>query len=217
MLATQHGCAKGLRALHRHFHVFISPPRTDATMFTIIPRVNLPHLASRHLIGLLATSQAMVAVMLHATWIFLLVAGLLTADVGEASQSATGSLGKMLMRALEWIGAVERNGGHTHGDLGTVMRALVTLTPVIYLGQLLIDRVRRGRPPWSMARKALLSMTLATCGYAAALALLPEDALSGLWVMAVVAVLLTGLATLWALLVRKGCDALLRSLAPTPD
>ena len=185
-------------------------------MSTIFPSVNLPHLVSRHLIGLLATSQAMVAVMLHATWIFLLVAGMLIADAGEVSQSATGSLGKMLMRALEWVGAVERDGGNTHGDLGTVMHALGALTPVIYLGKLLIDRVRRGRPPWSMARKVLLSMAAAMCGYATALALLPDDALSGLWVMAVVAVLLTGVATLWALLVRKGCDALLRNLALAP-
>ena len=182
-------------------------------MSTIYPRFNFSQLASRHLIGLLATSQAMVAVMLHATWIFLLVAGMLIAEAGEVSQSATGSLGKMLMRALEWVGAVERDGGNTHGDLGTVMRALGTLTPVIYLGKLLIDRVRRGRPPWSMARKTLLSMVVATCGYATALALLPSDALNGLWVMAVVAVLLTGLATAWALLVRKGCDVLLRNLA----
>ncbi len=186
-------------------------------MFAISTHVNLPRLVSRHLLGLFAASQAMVAVMLHATWIFLLLAGMLIVDAGEASQSATGSLGKMLMRALEWIGAVERDGGNTHGDLGTVMRALGTLTPVIYLGQLLIDRVRRGRPPWSIARKALLSMAVATCGFSAALALLPDGALSGLWVTAVVAVLLTGLATLWGLLVRKGCDALLRSLALAPD
>lgn len=188
-------------------------------MLTISPHINLPHLVSRHLLGLFATSQAMVAVMLHATWIFLLVAGMLIADAGEASQSTTGAIGKMLMRAMELIGAVERDGGNTHGDLGTVMRALATLTPVFYVGQLVIDRLRRGRPPWSMARKALLSMAVATCGYAAALALLPDDALSGLWFMAVVAVLITGLATLWALLVRKGCDALLRSLAlePTED
>ncbi len=185
-------------------------------MFTISPDVNLPRLVSRHLIGLLATSQAMVAVMLHATWIFLLVAGLLMADVGEASQSTTGSLGKLLMRALEWIGAIERDGRNTHGDLGTVMRGLGALTPVIYLGKLLFDHIRGERPPWSMARKAILSMAVATCGYAAALALLPDDALSGLWFMAVVAVLITGLATLWALLVRKGCDLLLENLAAAP-
>ncbi|MEO6155619.1 MAG: hypothetical protein ABIP16_07825 [Thermomonas sp.] len=186
-------------------------------MVTISPRINLPHLASRHLIGLFATSQAMVAVMLHATWIFLLLAGLLMADAGEGSQSATGSLGNMLMRALEWIGAVERDGRNTHGDLGTVMRALVTLSPVIYLGQLLIDHLRRGRPPWSMARKTLLSMAVATCGYTASFALLPDDARAGLWVMGVVAVLLIGLATLWALLVRKGCDAFLRRLSLATD
>ena len=180
-------------------------------MSTIVDRFNFPHLISRHLIGLFASSQATIAVMLHAAWIFLLLMGLLIPEAGVASQSATESLGRGLLRALAWIGAVDRNGGHYHADLGTVMRALAALTPVIYLAQLLIDRLRRGRPAWSMARKALLSMAVAACGYASALALLPHDALSGLWVMGVFAVVLTGVATFWALLVRKACDVLLRN------
>lgn len=186
-------------------------------MSTIISRFNFPHLISRHLIGLFASSQATVAVMLHAAWVFLLLMGLLIPEAGGSSQSATESVGRLLLRALEWIGAVDRNGGHYHGDLGTVMRALAALTPVIYLVQLLIDRLRRGRPAWSMARKALLSMAVAACGYATALALLPDDALSGLWVMGVIAVVVTGLATFWALLVRKACDALLRNWGLVPN
>lgn len=186
-------------------------------MSTIVPRFNLPQLVSRHLIGLLASSQAMPAVMLHAAWIFLLLGGLLIPDAGGGPQSVAGSLGRGLLQALTWIGALERNGGNHHGDLATVMRALATLTPAIYLGQLLLAYLRRGRTPWSMARKALLSMVVAAAGYATALALLPDDALSGLWVMAVIAVVLTGLATLWALLVRKACGALLRGLGLASD
>lgn len=185
-------------------------------MSTIVERFNVPQLISRHLIGLFASSQATVAVMLHAAWVFLLLMGLLIPEAGGASQSATESVGRALLRALAWIGAVEVDGGHYHGDLGTVMRAMAMLTPVIYLGKLFIDRLRRGRPAWSMARKALLSMVVAACGYAIALALLPDDARSGLWVMVVVAVLLTGLATAWALLVGKACAAALRNWGSLP-
>jgi hypothetical protein len=185
-------------------------------MTTIVDRFNIPQLISRHLIGLFASSQATGAVMLHAAWIFLVLMGLLIPEAGATSQSATESVGRALLRGLAWIGAVEGDGGHYRGDLGTVMRALATLTPVIYLGKLLIDRLRRGRPGWSMARKALLSTAVATCGYAIALALLPDDARSGLWVMAVVAVLLTGLATAWALLVGKACAAALRNWGSLP-
>lgn len=185
-------------------------------MSTTVSRFNLPHLVSRHLIGLFASSQATVAVMLHAAWIFLLLMGLLIPEAGGSPQLATEQLGRALLRALEWIGAVERDGGRYHGDLGTVTRALAALTPVIYLGRLLIERLRRGRPAWSMARKSLLSMTVAAFGYATALAMLPDDALSGLWVMGVFAVLLTGLFTFWALLVRKACDALLRNWGLVP-
>lgn len=185
-------------------------------MSTIAPRFDLTHLVSRHLIGLFASSQATGAVMLHAGWVFMLLMGLLP-EAGGASQSATEPLGRGLLRALTWIGALERDGGNYHGDLGTVVRALAALTPVIYFGRLLIDWLRRGRPAWSMARKALLSMAVAACGYATALVLLPDDARSALWVMVAVAVVLTGVATFWALLARKACDAVLRNWGLLPD
>lgn len=181
-------------------------------MTAVVPRINLSHLVARHLIGLLAASQASVAVMLHAGWVFLLLGALLIPQDPSAPAATTQWLGRALLRALEWIGALERNGGHGHADLDTVARGLATLAPVIYLGQLLIGYLRRGRPAWSIKRKALLSMAIAALGYGVALVLLPDGAWSGLWVAGVIAVLLTFVATLWALLVRRGCDALVRAL-----
>lgn len=185
-------------------------------MSAIAFRFHPARLVAKHLIGLFASSQAAVAVMLHAAWVFLLLVGLLIPDTRDASASAGASLGRLLLRALEWIGAMERSGGHYHADMGTVTRALAALTPVIYIGRFLIEHLRRGRPAWSMWRKAMLSMAIAACGYALALAMLPDDA-AGLWGMGVVAVVLTGMATFWALLVRKACDALLRMAQPAEE
>lgn len=166
------------------------------------------HLVARHLLGLFASSQAAFAVMLHAAWVFLLLAALLIPDASDAVPSGAW-VGKVLLQSLEWIGAMVRDGNRYHADMGTVTGALAALAPVIYLGRLLLEYLRRDRPAWPMARKALLSMGIAAGGYALALALLPDDA-SGLWIAGVVAVVLAGLATLWALLVRKACDAVLR-------
>jgi hypothetical protein len=185
-------------------------------MSAIAFRFHPARLVAKHLLGLFASSQAAVAVMLHAAWVFLLLAGLLIPDARDASTSASASLGRSLLRALEWIGAMERSGGHYHADMGTVTRALAALTPMIYLGRLLIEHLRRGRAVWSLWRKAMLSMAIAACGYALALAMLPDDA-AGLWGVGVIAAVLTGMATFWALLVRKACDALLRMAQPVAE
>lgn len=171
----------------------------------------LAQFATRHLVGLLASSQATFAVVLHAGWVFFLMGALLIPQE-PGTPSLMQWLGHALLRGLEWIGAVERNGAHGHGDAGTVARAMATLTPVIYLLQLGIAHLRRGRPAWSMARKALLSLTVALLGYGTALALLPDGAFGALWFLGLVLAVLAGVATFWALLVRRVGDAVLREL-----
>lgn len=179
-------------------------------MAATVPRLDPLPFVARHVAGLFASSQASLAVMLHAAWILLLVIALLIPQELAGAHSASQSLGRVLLRLLEWIGAMDREGTQWHADLGTVARGLARLTPVIYLGRLLLARLRRGRPAWTIARKALLSGAIAAAGYGTALALLPAGAWSGLWGVGLAAVVLTGLATLWALLVRALCDALLR-------
>ena len=63
------------------------------------------------------------AVGLHAGGIFFLMGALLIPEAPDAPQTAAQAAGRLLLQALEWIGAMERDGSHYHGDLDSVMRA----------------------------------------------------------------------------------------------
>lgn len=183
-------------------------------MSTTHPRFDPVPFLARHLVGLVVSSQAAFAVALHAGWVFLLLAALLIPH--DAGTAPAAWLGGWLLRALEWIGAMQRDGGRYHADLGTVGLALAKLAPLVYLLQLGLAFLRRDRPAWSMGRKTLLSVAIAALGYGAALALLPDDAQAGLWWMGLVFVALVAPATFWALLARRAGDAVLRHVFGGP-
>lgn len=155
-----------------------------------------------------AASQAIWAVVFHASWILMLAAAMTT---GDGSGDGLKGAGRALLRVFFWLG-----GGESRNHLGTeeVATAWAKLSVVIYIVSLAIAPLRARRARWSLLRKSLLSAGIALTGFSIAIAMLGALA-SGSWLIIGMTVA-TFMATAWALAVARFVNRLIRWMHDQP-
>ncbi len=157
-----------------------------------------------HAIRVLAVTQSVPLVVVHAGWIAL---ALLTWGEAAGDGSSMQQFSRTAWRAYAWMGGTDADG---HGDINNLMSVWAKLALLVYGLEVV---ARRFGPRWGPLRwwiLPLVSGVVAAGGWT--LATWPERVTSGVaadagWLLGFV-VLFAFLAAAWVMLVRRVADAM---------
>lgn len=162
-----------------------------------------------HAIRLLAVTQTVPLVLVHAGWIAL---ALLTWGEAAGDGSSVQQFSRAAWRAYAWMGGADADG---HGDINNLMSVWAKLALVVYGLEVVARRIG---PQWGPLRwwiLPLVSGVVAACGWT--LATWPERVASGVaddagWLLGFV-MLFGFLAAVWVMLVRRVADAIVARIS----